>query len=169
MNNCTTKLQVIDEAEVKEFVLNLVESVINSNDPHLLIASKEPFENLFGTISYDYSGNVRRLAKADHDTLINYLYESEQVGDGPNLYGLLSHLFINEWTATYVSNSGKAWTSYWDLVTSEFDRWRYDNFEVMDDDEELTEIYFELDYMCEEICKAEDFSPYLDSIINSLD
>jgi len=168
MNNLTMKLQVIDENKVKEYVLNLVERVIHSNTPHLLIAAEEPFINRFGTISYDYSGIVRRLAKDDYVSLINDLKESEQFGEGLNLFGLLSHLYIDEWTATYVSNSGKSWTTYWDLVMRDFEEWKYENFEVMDDDEELTDIYFDLDYLCEEICKAENFYPYLSSIISNL-
>jgi hypothetical protein len=65
---------------------------------------------------------------------------------------LLSNIYIDQWVPTYVSNYGKHWVSYKDLLEEKFREWKYANFELYDEDgnelneemeEKLDEIFYE--------------------------
>ncbi|WP_230322534.1 MULTISPECIES: hypothetical protein [Bacillus] len=64
---------------------------------------------------------------------------------------LLATIHIDRWTATYVSNLGKHWVSFKDLVEERYSEWKYANFELYDEEgeemnegleEELDDVFF---------------------------
>ena len=65
---------------------------------------------------------------------------------------LLSEIYIDQWEASYMSNYGKNWMSFKNLIEQDFNNWKYENFEVFDEDGE--EIVEDLDIMLDDVLVA---------------
>jgi hypothetical protein len=140
--------------EIKLLISNMLIEVIETYIPHKWVDTVEPFMNRYnGRISYDYSGEVKEMTQEEFKEILLTLRKSEMpLFYLPLLDKLLSNIYIDQWVPTYVSNYGKHWVSYKDLLEEKFREWRHANFELYDEDgnelneeleEKLDEIFYE--------------------------
>jgi len=115
---------------------------IEENSPHKWIYDEEPFINQYnGKLSYDYSGKVEPLSVLELKEFIDSLGN----GEDSDIYEscldeLLENLYVGYWEASYISNRGKNWVSYKDVFERKFNDWKYENFDLYNEDgEELNE------------------------------
>lgn len=106
------------QTEVSQLASRMLCEIISDNTPHSWVRTEEPFYNFYSDrINYDYSGEVRKLDKQSYDMLLGQLGSSEaSFLYSSDLEELLNEIYINSWTPSYVSNCGKNWTSYMDLL-----------------------------------------------------
>lgn len=91
-----------------------------------------PHPYKLNTVSYDYSGEVKGMNKAEFQKIVSALGDQEWYSS--KLEELLHSLYINQWTPTYTSNYGKHWVDYIDLLRDKFNEWKYENFQLYDED-----------------------------------
>ena len=125
-----------NQSEVNLFLSESLFKIIDESTPHILIVTEESFISPYnGKISYDYSGKVKKATGEDIRKLeLNlgkpecfFIYESR-------LDELLSNIYINQWIATYTSNYGKRWLSYFELLEDKFQDWKVDNYTLYDEE-----------------------------------
>jgi hypothetical protein len=138
--------------DIHLIIVRIINNVIENNIPYKLESSEEPFINDYtGKMSYDYSGIAEKLIKSDLEKImkpdeIDFLYSSK-------LDKLLNEIYINEWRASYTSNRGKNWISYKDIIEEKYNEWKYEQFDIFDEDGE---------YIVNEHINAEDIDSGLD-------
>lgn len=139
--------------EIDLLLSHIIMDVIEEHVAFKWEATKEPFINPYnGRVSYDYSGGVRKMTKEDLKEIEKTLGENDaSMIFESKLDELLDTIHINNWTATYTSNLGKHWISFRDLVEEKYNEWKYENFELYDEDgeeineelaEELDDLFF---------------------------
>lgn len=129
---------IISYQEIKLVISNLLNNIIEENIPFTLVESEEPFYNVYkDKISYDYSGEVIEMTKEDLDDLVQSIDKEDlEIYTSP-LDKLISNIYINQWTPSYVSNLGKNWISYEYILTMEYNDWKYDNFILYDEENDI--------------------------------
>lgn len=164
----------IKATEIYPEISKLLNELIEENIPYKWVIGKEPFENRFGKTSYDYSGNVAKMTK---DDLIhcynNIIDEDEDYMYMPKLEGFLVQIYINNWTASYVSNCGKTWTCYFDLLKQKYDDWTFNNFDMKDsdgllDEEKYDKLHPTLDEILSEFLEVTDINMYYHKILKGI-
>jgi hypothetical protein len=108
--------------EIKLLISNMLIEVIETYIPHKWVDTVEPFMNRYnGRISCDYSGEVKEMTQEEFKEILLTLGKSEMpLFYLPLLDELLSNIYIDQWVPTYVSNYGKHWVSYKDLLEEKF-------------------------------------------------
>ncbi|AMQ22519.1 hypothetical protein A0V43_04160 [Geobacillus sp. JS12] len=142
--------------------------VIQTHIPHQWIYNAEPFINPYnGKISYDYSGEVRKMKKEEFAELVRSLGRSK----GSRFYcspldELLNNVYIDQWVPTYMSNYGKRWVTYCDLLRETFDQWKYSHFEIYDEDgnEVNEDLNLQLDEIFEDFLENTSHEPFVREI-----
>ena len=166
----------IDVREINLVISKIIMEIIEKNIPHKLIATEEPFENTYnGRISYDYSGEVRKMTSSDLKSIIKD-YNPNDSMTFSRLDYLLEETYIDSWTATYQSNCGKNWSSYKDITQEKFNEWKNENFKIWDGDGEyckddgvdMEQIDIELDEIFEMFLKNTSADLYLAKILKIL-
>lgn len=123
----------LPKQEIERLISNMLMAVIEENEPFQWIKTEEPFYNPYkNKISYDYSGEVRPMAKEEFQGIVANLGGKEWYSS--KLEELLSLVYINRWEPTYMSNYGKNWLNYKDLLQRKFSDWKYENFDLYDED-----------------------------------
>lgn len=128
----------ITEKEIGLIISNFLIEIIEKNIPHKWVGKEEPFHNIYnGRISYDYSGEVVKMSIIDFKNILtdyspNFIYVSE-------LDMLFQEIYINRWEPSYESNRGKNWISYKDILEEKYNEWKYESFELYDDDGNYTQ------------------------------
>ena len=127
-------------------ISNLLVKIIEQYTPFQWEQTTETFPHPYkiDKISYDYSGEVKPMTKEEFQEIVSNLGGEEGYS---KLEELLSSIYINQWTATYTSNHGKHWINYMDLLQNKFNEWKYEHFQLYDEDgNELNEgLEMELD------------------------
>lgn len=164
---------LIHEIEIYTLISNLLHNVIEENEPHIWYKTEEPFISSYtGKLSYDYSGEVRKMTLEELIDLKENLGLSEyaQVCCESNLDELLSRIYINQWSASYTSNYGKNWITFKDLLEESFNDWKYESFEIYDEDgEEIVEnLDISLDEVLVKFLKETDFELYYKKVLNQI-
>lgn len=137
--------------------MQIINDVIENNTPYKLVKDVEPFINQYtGNISYDYSGDVEKIKKNDLKEILksndyDFIYSSQ-------LDKLLSEVYIDQWVASYESNRGKNWISYKCIVEENYDNWKYEFFDIFDEDG---------DYIIDNEINTEYLEEQLDDILES--
>lgn len=166
--------QNISFEDIYLVISDIIINVISHNTPYKWIATEEPFYNLIGRISYDYSGIVEKMIIDDLRLLANN-YKPDDYHLSKLDY-LLSNIYINSWNATYTSNYGKQWLNYNDLVEDLYRSWKYENFDIFDDDgeyiiidnEDMEQLDIELDNIFRTFLKETSPDLYLSRISKQL-
>lgn len=130
MVHLNTILQEYSEVQLE--VSNMLINIIEENNPHKWQPDCKPFVNRYnGKISYDKSGEVCRMNKADLKKIIQKI-ERMQLDTRycSHLEALLEEIKVDKWTATYLPNCGKHWVSYNDILRGKFKYWKYNNLEI---------------------------------------
>ncbi|MGG3518882.1 hypothetical protein ABES33_02525 [Bacillus pseudomycoides] len=141
------------EKEIDLLLSHMIMDVIDEHVAFKWEPIKEPFINSYtGRVSYDYSGEVKKMTKEDLKEIEKTLGENNvSVNFDSKLDELLGTIRINSWTATYTSNFGKHWISFRDLVEEKYNEWKHANFELSDEEgeeineelaEELDDLFF---------------------------
>ncbi len=146
---------LISKEEILSIITKLLHKVIETNTPYVWYETEEPFINMYsGNLSYDYSGEVRKMSLDELTNIKEKLGLSEyaEVCYVSELDELLSEIYIDQWEASYMSNRGKNWMSFKNLIEQDFNNWKYENFEVFDEDGE--EIVEDLDIMLDDVLVA---------------
>jgi hypothetical protein len=112
----------LDKQAITLYISHLLMEIIEQYTPFQWEQTSEAF----------YSGEVRPMAKEDFQEIVSNLGEKEWYSS--KLEELLSSIYINQWTATYTSNHGKHWTNYLDLLQDKFNEWKYEHFQLYDED-----------------------------------
>ncbi|SHH31777.1 hypothetical protein [Tepidibacter thalassicus] len=167
-NNCQ-----IERKEIYLVISKLLIEVIETNKPYIWYKTEEPFINKYnGRISYDYSGEVREMTYTDIIKMKNELGKSEiaQILYFSKLDELLSEIYIDQWTPTFQSNYGKSWVSYKELLERSFNEWKYENFEIYNEEteEEDEDLDIELDNVLYDFLEDTSYEIYYAKILNSL-
>lgn len=142
------KLKTGKDISVKEINLvisRFLQEVIEENTPYIWYSTETPFYNIYSDkISYDYSGEVRKMTYDELIDIKDNLGKSEvaYMFYNSKLEELLKEIRINRSEAIYVSNCGLHWVNYENLLEEKFRDWKYDSFDIYDpiaeeDDEEL--------------------------------
>ncbi|WP_242141969.1 MULTISPECIES: hypothetical protein [unclassified Bacillus cereus group] len=136
---------MVGEKEISLILSHMIMNVIEQHVAFKWEPTKEPFISPYtGRVSYDYSGEVKKMTKEDLMEIEKTLGENNVSSCyGSKLDELLDTIHINSWTATCTSNFGKHWISFKDLVEEKYNEWKYANFELYD--EEGNEINEELE------------------------
>lgn len=119
-------------SEVQLEISNMLINIIEKNNPYKWMPNCKPFVNRYnGKISYDNSGEVCRMNKADLKKIIEKI-EKKQVNACycSRLEALLEEIKVDRWIATYQPNNGKHWVSYNDILKGKFKYWKYNNSEI---------------------------------------
>lgn len=110
----------------KETLISKIEEfkaqVILDNKPHRWIMTEEPFQNLYGKLCYDYSGEVEPMDTDEYNFKISH--------------NELDDIYINQWEATYISNMGKAFISYEKLIKDKYTSYLYENYPLYNEETE---------------------------------
>ncbi|MRX73955.1 hypothetical protein GJU40_17635 [Bacillus lacus] len=140
------KINEIGANKIKSIIPSIITEVIENNTPYIWISTEEKFVNLYGKLSSDFSGEVRRMSIQEYKHIINDLkVNGKKDWEESEVTQLLSSLNINRWVPTYTSNNGKNWLSYKDLIYDEFSAWKYDNFPLYDHEKEEVDEELELE------------------------
>lgn len=162
----------IDLIEIKLIVSNFIFDVIEENSPYMWIAEDEPFINQYSSkISYDHSGKVEKMTYSDLKQMVKDLGKKPvSVCYSSELEELLSEIYINKWTPSYESNRGKNWTSYKEVLEEKFDEWKYENFNLYDEEgNDLNEeLEFDLDQILYDFLKDTSIDIYYSKILKLL-
>ncbi|ERI11691.1 hypothetical protein [Aneurinibacillus aneurinilyticus] len=127
-------MSVLDKQEITLIISNLIMKIIEQHSPYQWVKTEEAFPHPYklDRISYDYSGEVKLMTKEEFQEIVANLGKKEWYSS--KLEELLESLYINQWTATYVSNCGKSWINYMNLLQDKFDEWKYKHFQLYDED-----------------------------------
>lgn len=158
----TKRGEKISISNIELMISKFIFYVIDENIPHIWFATEEPFLNQYnGNISYDYSGNVKIMTEAD-------LKDIKDIS--PSLESFLEEIYIDQWKPTYNSNYGKVWTNYKDLLQEYFDEWKYNNFDLYDEDgNELNEeLEDNLDKIYYKFLEKKSFDIYYRKILDDI-
>ncbi len=123
----------MDKQEITLIISNIIMEIIEEHSPYQWMETVEAFPHPYrlDRISYDYSGEVKLMTKEEFQEIAGSLGKKEWYSS--KLEELLESLYINQWTATYVSNYGKNWISYMYLLQDKFDEWKYEHFQLYDE------------------------------------
>lgn len=124
----------MDKQNITLIISNLITEIIEHHTPCKWVKTVEAFPHTYklDRISYDYSGEVKSMTKEDFQEIVANLGKKEWYSS--KLEELLESLYVNQWTAAYASNYGKHWVSYMNLLQDRFDEWKYENFQLYDED-----------------------------------
>ncbi|MED4923779.1 hypothetical protein P9743_06010 [Anoxybacillus geothermalis] len=158
----------LDFRHIPQLIARMLMEVIQTHIPHQWIYTVEPFINPYnGKISYDYSGEVRKMKKEEFAELVRSLGRSK----GSRFYcspldELLNNVYIDRWVPTYMSNYGKRWVTYCDLLRETFDQWKYSHFEIYDEDgnEVNEDLNLQLDEIFEDFLENTSHEPFVREI-----
>lgn len=133
-------VEIYNEKEIQNEIKKMIIEIIEKNIPHKWLYSIEPIYN-------DYSGFVEKITKKEFWEFIKENIKKEKIhyfdyreSEFENLFSII---YINEWEATYESNYGKNWISYFCLLQKKYGEWKYQNFPIWIEKEE--DIDLELD------------------------
>lgn len=147
LSKCGT---IITIREIELIISNLLIQVIENNTPHKWVAAEEPFYNVYkDKISYDYSGEVKKMIKEDLEDLIKTINNEPLYCYVSTLQRLISNIYVGQWVPSYESNRGKNWISYEDILEYKYMDWKSDNFVLYDEEEDID--FEELDMELDEI------------------
>ncbi len=160
----------VDNEEIMLVISNLIIEVIEKNTPYQWIQTVEPFPHpyKYDKISYDYSGETIPMIKEEFQKMAKDLDKDQWYTS--KLHKLLDSVYIDEWVASYISNLGKSWISYFELLEDKFNEWKYDNFQLYDEDgNELDEdLEMELDDIFYDFIKNTSHELYYKKILKKL-
>ena len=162
----------IDLTEIKLLCSKFLFDVIEENLPYMWIPEEEPFINKYnGKISYDHSGKVEKMSCKNLKEL------AKNLGNNPasmcycsELDELLSKIYVDLWEPSYISNCGKNFISYKDKLTDKFNEWKYNNFDLYDEDgNELNEeLDIELDIALNNFLESTSIDMYYIKILKTI-
>lgn len=124
----------LDKHATTLVISNLLMEIIEQYTPFQWMQTIESFPHPYKVDknSYDYSGEVKPMTKEEFQEIISSLGKAEWYSS--KLEELLSSVYINQWTATYISNHGKHWVNFMDLLQDKFNEWKYEHFQLYDED-----------------------------------
>lgn len=161
------------EQDIDLLLSHMVMSVIEEHVAFKWEATEEPFMNHYsGRVSYDYSGEVKKMTKEDLKEIEKTLGENDvSVCFESKLDELLEAIHINSWIPTYASNWGKHWVSFKDLFEEKYREWKYDNFELYDEEgNEMNEgLEEELDDLFYSFLRDTSYEVYLAKLLKALE
>lgn len=158
----------VSREEIELVISKIICEIIAERRPYVYVSGEEPFINKYtGNISYDYSGDVRKMKEEDLKELIEKL---DQRIYSSLLDQLLEGTYINSWRASYISNYGKFWYSYKDLAREAFDEYKYETFEMYnEEDDDIDEDKdIALDEIFEDFIEKTDYKIYLKRLRNRI-
>jgi hypothetical protein len=134
LNNEKQGGKCLDKQEFTLVISNLIMEIMEQHAPYQWVKTAEAFLHPYklDRISYDYSGEVKPMTKEEFLEIVADLGKEEWYTS--KLEELLESLYINQCTATYISNHGKHWISYMNLLQDKFDEWKYEHFQLYDED-----------------------------------
>ncbi|MDM5154772.1 hypothetical protein QUF88_13355 [Bacillus sp. DX1.1] len=156
---------------IEEIVPKIINEVIQTNIPYKWECTEEPFINLFGKLCFDRSGDVVKMKKKDLiDIDCTIAEEGIPFWAESELQYFLDSIKINRWEPTYVSNHGKHWITYMEVVWSELEDWKYSNFELSDENgEEINEeLEQEINDLFYELIKSYSYKIYYARVLRTL-
>lgn len=124
----------LDKKEISEIISGLLMEIIEQHSPFHWILTIEEFVHPYkaGKISRDYSGDVKPMTKKEFKEIISDL--GEKHWHSSKLEELLSSMHIGRWEATYISNNGRHWVSFEDLLYEKYNEWQGEKFVLYDKD-----------------------------------
>jgi hypothetical protein len=158
---------IMEKQEIVLVISNLLTEIIEQYTPFQWVKTAEPFLHPYKVdkISYDYSGEVKPMLKEEFQEIVSTLGNQEWYSS--KLEELLHSLHINQWTPTYTSNYGKHWVNYMDLLQDKFNDWKYEHFQLYDEDgNELNEdLEMELDQCLYDFLEHTSHEMYVRKIV----
>ena len=156
----------LNKKEIEQVISGLLMEIIEQYPPFQWVLTIEAFDHPYkvGKISYDYSGEVKPMTREEFEEIVSNLGEKEWYSS--KLEELLSSIHINRWTATYISNYGRHWVNYMDLLLEKFNEWKYNNFQFYDEDgNEINEgLEIELDEILDDFIENSSHEIYAKKI-----
>lgn len=152
------------EKKLREYILK----ILKSEELFLVMPTKEPFYNIYSDkISYDYSGEAKPLSSSNLQEFKSQFKNLTEVGYS-KLEALLWTVTEDNWMASYESNRGKNWVSFYDNV---FNYWNELVFELfrdinLEDHPELDDFLVdESNLMFYDFLNYENHKPYYEIIM----
>lgn len=135
----------LDEQEISLVISKLLGDIIEKYPPYQWVKTVESFPHpyQFNKVSYDYSGDVEPMTKEVFQNIVKNLGAKEWYSS--SFEELLHDIHINQWKPTFISNCGKDWISYHGLLQDAYDDWKYEHFELYDEDGNELDENFEID------------------------
>lgn len=125
---CSSKnvITFVNEDQIHLIVSKFIIDVIEENEICKWVYAEEPFYNFHkNKVSYDYSGEVVKMSLNEFENIAQ---------NSSSLEELLHELYVDRWEPTFISNYGKRWVDFLQLVNEKYDEWKYGNFELYDED-----------------------------------
>lgn len=155
------------EEKLREYIFKILEN----EELFLVMSTKEPFYNIYSDkISYDYSGEAKSLNSSNLQEFKSQFENLTKVG----YYKLEALLWIineNNWVASYESNRGKNWISFYDNVLNYCNELAFGLFEDinLEDQPELYDFLVdECSLMFYDFLEHENYEPYYEVVMKRI-
>jgi hypothetical protein len=158
--------------DIKDFIEEKLNNIINENKPHKHIQSKKSFiKNGIEDLFHDYSGYVETYIKEDIDDLYKKVRENNY-----NEYGIysspidfvLDELKVDSWSNTHLCNCQKRWVTYMELLENEFHEYIYNKFNTENKEGEYNSKLEALSILFYDAINELDVDNYYSKIIRTI-
>lgn len=158
----------LSKEDINLIISNFIIKTINNNEPYVCFTVEEPFCNSYsGKISYDYSGDVRKMTYEDMVYLKKLLLNSNN-NYSSRLEKFLKQVYINEWKPSMDTPKSRAWLTYKNLSEDLYNDWKFNNFDLFDNDDlENDDLDIELDTIFYEFIEKTSYELYYARILST--
>ncbi|MCT4585708.1 MAG: hypothetical protein N4A54_12350 [Peptostreptococcaceae bacterium] len=158
----------LSKQDIDLIISNFIIKTINNNEPYVCFMIEEPFANSYnGKITYDYSGDIRKMTYEDIVYLKKLLLNSTN-NYSSRLEKFLEQVYVKEWKPTEESPLNRAWLTYRNLSEDLYNDWKFNNFDFFDkNDLENEDLDIELDTIFYEFVEKTSYELYYARLLST--
>ncbi|WXR61392.1 hypothetical protein WG909_13970 [Peptostreptococcaceae bacterium AGR-M142] len=158
----------LNKEDINLIISNFIIKTINDNEPYVCFIVEEPFANSYsGKISYDYSGDIRKMTYEDIVYLKKLLLNSTN-NYSSRLEKFLEQVYVNEWKPSLDVPQNKAWLTYRNLSEDLYNDWKFNNIDLFDNNDlENEELDIELDTIFYEFVEKTSYELYYARLLST--